>query len=734
MDKPIISLQSKVGGMDIQTYERYLPTAFDDSMTLLQKVNKVIEYLNTIGAISDSVVEQWNQVMEWVMSDGLSEGVENRINDMFEDGTLGSLINTTLFSGLIEDIAQIYDNPIQYGAKANANYYNNGNVYEDVNYTIPALDNSPFIQAALDKRSELGGGEVKLPRGKYLVNTEITIPSNITLKGDGDSTVLIAGNSNYSMIKMNGNDGCVLKDIKLDGRAEQRQNANLLSESVYGVKMGRSQSCVVDNVTFVNLGYTLPSTNGGNFIDVSVAESYEANGGGRDTKLNVIKNCRLYDPQGRASFGIRLWTTWALNKTVEQYRYKVSDNLIYNNYFEGFNWNCIEIAGPNTKDNTIEKNNAYKHVGFSAIEADKGASYNTFINNTVKDTVPRADGAGQYCFRDQRSGIADGNFYNYNCIDNKWIGNLADGLTQNATATSGGMLIDGSNGCIVENLHIRNIGGTLSDSIAGIVVMGDATNLIIDGGKIKTARTGIFLSSCTDSLITNVIMYDLTYGVKTSTLVNDISLDNLIVKDCASTGINLVSDNVNIEIKDCKIKNCNKAIVTGASITVIKGCIISSITDVNNGIDARGGFHTMLDNKLNGCRIYVEGDSHHIVANINDINSSTYTKRTMFGSGVPTTDKWRQGDIKYNSSPTSGAYVGWICTTTGVATSTQWSASTSFTVGQIVYSGSKVYTCTTAGVSGTVAPSVSSGTVNDGSVVWTYLDSLAVFKTFGLIS
>lgn len=34
-------------------------------------------------------------------------------------------------------------------------------------------------------------------------------------------------------------------------------------------------------------------------------------------------------------------------------------------------------------------------------------------------------------------------------------------------------------------------------------------------------------------------------------------------------------------------------------------------------------------------------------------------------TGIPTTGLWNQGDIIWNSAPTSGGYAGWICTVSG---------------------------------------------------------------------
>jgi hypothetical protein len=61
-------------------------------------------------------------------------------------------------------------------------------------------------------------------------------------------------------------------------------------------------------------------------------------------------------------------------------------------------------------------------------------------------------------------------------------------------------------------------------------------------------------------------------------------------------------------------------------------------------------------------------------------------------------------------------------------------ATTAYTLGQLVNANSKVYQCTVAGTSGSTSPSHTSGIATDGTVTWQYINTLAVLKTFGLIS
>ena len=77
--------------------------------------------------------------------------------------------------------------------------------------------------------------------------------------------------------------------------------------------------------------------------------------------------------------------------------------------------------------------------------------------------------------------------------------------------------------------------------------------------------------------------------------------------------------------------------------------------------------------------------------------------------------------------------MGWICTTAGTVNNIAWVASTAYTVGQQVNTGGKVYQCTTAGTSGSSAPTGTGTGIADGTVTWDYVNTLAVFKGYGLI-
>lgn len=110
MEKPQVSTFHKIAPLLIQHYERYLPTAFDPSLSILEKLNKVIEHLDRIGDISNTLIERWNEVIEWVLEDGVSTAVIDKLDSMILDGSFNEIINEQIFGDLNEKISDVLGN------------------------------------------------------------------------------------------------------------------------------------------------------------------------------------------------------------------------------------------------------------------------------------------------------------------------------------------------------------------------------------------------------------------------------------------------------------------------------------------------------------------------------------------------------------------------------------------------------------------------------------------------
>lgn len=99
LNNPTVSTFNQLAPIIVQTYESYLPTAFDDSLTMLEKVNKIIQGLNSTNSTVNSVIDQWNNtIAPYVNKDGFQTDVNNKLELMANDGTLATLINQDILN------------------------------------------------------------------------------------------------------------------------------------------------------------------------------------------------------------------------------------------------------------------------------------------------------------------------------------------------------------------------------------------------------------------------------------------------------------------------------------------------------------------------------------------------------------------------------------------------------------------------------------------------------------
>lgn len=93
--------------MDLQSYERYIPNAFDESLTLLEKVNKVAEALNKTNENFNQLADNWNQFAEWANSGQFEQMVTDKINEMLSDDTILEIIENELLVDIRQSITNI---------------------------------------------------------------------------------------------------------------------------------------------------------------------------------------------------------------------------------------------------------------------------------------------------------------------------------------------------------------------------------------------------------------------------------------------------------------------------------------------------------------------------------------------------------------------------------------------------------------------------------------------------
>lgn len=160
--------------VSVQPYQRYLPTAFTGELTMLEKINSTIENMNKLGKVTNDLLEKWDILVEWVLSEGLKKEVINLLNDWLENGIITDLLNNVIFDDLNE--------------RTNDNGYNlslnNGSTENENNYLS--------IQGAIDFIHALGGGVLRIGKGNFDFDGEIYVKKGVYIEGNGKASTLVS--------------------------------------------------------------------------------------------------------------------------------------------------------------------------------------------------------------------------------------------------------------------------------------------------------------------------------------------------------------------------------------------------------------------------------------------------------------------------------------------------------------------------------------------------------------
>lgn len=173
---------NKLERLTIQRYERYLPTAFDESLSLLEKINKVIHALNIAmeeinqfaGEVDQGLMNMIKELENFaeriekfeqdVKNDLVPESTLNILTSWLEDGTLNDIINFEVFDMKTNKS----DVPV------------NIQDYKEFKF---GDDWQPAIERALSESRT-----VYFPRGVYQSST-VEVDSEHSIIGDGSDTV-----------------------------------------------------------------------------------------------------------------------------------------------------------------------------------------------------------------------------------------------------------------------------------------------------------------------------------------------------------------------------------------------------------------------------------------------------------------------------------------------------------------------------------------------------------------
>lgn len=175
-----------------------------------------------MGALSNSVVTQWNTVMEWVMADGLTTSVQAKLDTMATDGTLSSIINVQMLGSLSDLQTTAKDNLVH---AINELFNRKDRGYGDVVSGLVSdgvTDNATTLQAAITAAS---GKKVIIPDGTYLLGSSILVPSDIEIELSHNVILKAKDGMNVPFFKNDytlGNQNIFIHGGQFDGNSQQQ--------------------------------------------------------------------------------------------------------------------------------------------------------------------------------------------------------------------------------------------------------------------------------------------------------------------------------------------------------------------------------------------------------------------------------------------------------------------------------------------------------------------------------
>ena len=222
------------------------------------------EFEVAINLTKDEWTQMANDTRDFV------DEIKDKTVDQFVELKMGEELEnlesnyTTKLTGLTSQLAQnggiisamFPPVPLQ-PVIADANYYDEANFkyYKDEQMTIPATDNTPILQALVNYVYQRGGGNIQLPKGKFVFRSSVEWRSKVSLIGSGKtSTYLFAEGNQHSLIvglvgSVNGSaadnpevwyEDCAFKDFLIDNKGLSYGQPTVSGKALFILYMKRA--------------------------------------------------------------------------------------------------------------------------------------------------------------------------------------------------------------------------------------------------------------------------------------------------------------------------------------------------------------------------------------------------------------------------------------------------------------------------------------------------------------
>jgi hypothetical protein len=238
-----------------------------------------------------------------------------------------------------------------------------------------ATDTAIAIQNAV-AALPAAGGTVYFPSGTYLVgaNTTFTDLDTVTFEGE---------NQYSSIIKIN-SDNLVFKSPNQVNFIRLSFQGNTLASVQQSVWVSNYNLTSFIECYFSGFGTTSGTKPGSTCLFMYAGDVNDATRAAGSSFGGLLQNCVFEGDNRRTNFGVRVYTEFS-GSTAENI-----DTRIEGCTLTGFNWNAVEIAGPNTMGVTVS-NCVANLSGLVGFDIDKGAKNCTIQNVIINRLLGNAD-------------------------------------------------------------------------------------------------------------------------------------------------------------------------------------------------------------------------------------------------------------------------------------------------------------------------------------------------------
>lgn len=208
--------------------QQTVPAVYDDSLSYYEMLAKVYSHLESTDTLTNSMIDLWNTVEEWVMGEGISESVNTKLDEMSTDGTLDHIINVSIFDNLNTRINEV--------AISCYDFYTSGMEWAD------AINNAITSSKA--------GDTILFPFAATVGKTINLLPDRSYIGHKWGTSIKVKDGANllYAVALMDKgtfNSNVLIRDILIDGnKATNGQGHGLYLQSI--------QHSTIENVKVIN--------------------------------------------------------------------------------------------------------------------------------------------------------------------------------------------------------------------------------------------------------------------------------------------------------------------------------------------------------------------------------------------------------------------------------------------------------------------------------------------------